>query len=66
MPTVIDDGTMDTVIKCECGRVRRFTQDYSGETSGMDDNDNTEDIESYEAFMLDCLAIIAYDCECGE
>ena len=64
--TLFDDGTMDTVILCDCGREHRFNREYTGETSGMDDNDNVGDIIAYEEFVLDCIAEVCETCECGE
>jgi hypothetical protein len=62
---LFDDGTMDTVIVCDCGRVHRFSWEYTDETSGMDDNDNIENTIAYENFVMDCIAEVCETCECG-
>lgn len=62
MPYLIDDGTLDTVIRCECGQEHRFNYEPADNT----DTDNDETTTGYEDFVADCIAEVADSCECHE
>lgn len=62
MPILIDDGTLDTVIRCECGREHRFNYEPADDT----DTDNGETTTDYEDFIANCVADITDSCECHE
>jgi len=62
VPTFVlaDDGTMDTVIRCEaCGREERFNF-----ACGPDDEDGTE--YTYDAFVADCIEQCEADHVCED
>lgn len=61
MPYLTDDGTLDTVIVCECGREHRFNFEPSFETESED-----EAAAEYDAFIDECIADVADTCECHE
>lgn len=59
MATLIDDGTMDTVIKCDhCGQETRFT--FDGVES--DDAERNTAPRLYDAFVDECLQDVDNDC----
>jgi len=52
MAQLLDDGTMDTVIRCErCGQVTRFTY-----------QPDSEDV-TYDGFVSDCLYNVDNGCD---
>lgn len=61
MPYLIDDGTLDTVIRCECGREHRFNYDPS-----YGDADDVDLGCGYDEFVDDCIIDVTDTCECHE
>lgn len=52
MATLLDDGTLDTVVKCDrCGREHRFNFEPSFE-------------DGYETFVDECLTEVDEECDC--
>lgn len=66
MPYLTNDGTLDTVIRCECGREHRYN--YANEdvndVAGPD-GEITVDYD-YDQFVEDCIADVTDSCECHE
>lgn len=63
MPYLIDDGTLDTVIRCECGREHRFNFEPDWESDGEVIHDSSDE---YDEFVEDCIADVTDSCECHE
>ena len=56
--TLTDDGTFDTVIRCdECGHETRFNFDNDHDDSDDSDviGENFERRTAYDAFVADCI-----------
>lgn len=57
-----DDGTMDTVLRCdECGEEFRFTYQPGPEE---EDTDQTDE-EAYDAYIESCIEEIEAEHECA-
>lgn len=55
--TLIDDGTLDTVIRCERCKVQtRFNYAFA-------DNGDDNEEQSYDDFVAECLKEVQDDCQ---
>lgn len=73
MPYLIDDGTLDTVIRCECGCEHRFNFSDSTCDADIDYREATDKVSAdalnarlYDEFVKDCIADVTDTCECHE
>lgn len=65
--SLIDDGTLDTVVKCDgCGEEVRFTYANGPEEVDLDADEGQTDQEKYDAYVIGCLEDAEQDHVCGE